>query len=97
MRDGQIEALRTLPLKEPELVKLREACVAAHAGLVDAERQQAQVRARLDAAGPNDRLQQSELAKLGESLAKAGEQLRKANEAVPDCEARTRELVKQYR
>lgn len=95
-RRVQVDALRTLPLKEQDLVQMRDVCAAAHGGLLAAESEQAEVRARLDDAGTRD-LAQPELAQLGQQLAQAGEKLRKANAALPDCEARTRTLLERYR
>jgi hypothetical protein len=91
-RQAQLDALRALPLGEPDLARTRELCVAAHAGLLTAEREQAEVRARLDAAGGRQ-LPQDELTRLGIALSQAGERLTKANAALPDCEARTRALL----
>ncbi len=95
-RRAHIEALRTLPLKDDDLVQMRDVCAAAHGGLVAAESEQAEVRARLDQAGTKD-LPQPELAQLGQRLAQAAGKLSKANAALPDCEARTRKLLERYR
>jgi hypothetical protein len=95
-RHAQVDALRTLPLKENDLVTMRDVCAAAHGGLVAAESEQAEVRARIDSAGTKD-LPQAELSQLGQRLAQAAEKLRKANEVLPDCESRTRTLLERYR
>ena len=77
-------------------MQARDVCAAAHGGLVAAEGEQAEVRARIDQAGQKD-LSQAELTELGQRLAQAGQKLQKANAALPDCEARTRALLERYR
>lgn len=95
-REQQLEALRSLPLAEPDLVELRDVCSAAHAGLLAAEREQADVRARLDAAG-SQKLPEQELSQLAGALAQAGQKLGKAQAVLPKCEQGTRELLARYR
>ena len=95
-RARQIEQLRALPLADAQLVRVRDACSAAHAGLLSAEREQEAVRRKLDQVSDAG-LEQAELAGLSAAIARAGERLRAAHTALPDCEQKTRELLEQYR
>lgn len=91
-RGRQIDALRALGLRSPELVKIRDHCVQAHAGLLAAEREQTQVAQRLDHAGAEG-LGQAELAQIAASVAHAGQTLKSAQAALPGCEQSARMLV----
>jgi len=95
-RARQIERLSGLPLADEQLVKVRDACSAAHAGLLAAEHEQQDVRSKLDQVGDAG-LSQTELSALGSALARAGARLRTAHAALPDCEDKTRELLARYR
>lgn len=91
-RKHQIEALRALPLNVPALVALRERCAQAHAGLLDAEREQADARQQLDdvnAAGRDP----AALSRIAALLTHAGETLRTARTALPGCEQSIRALM----
>lgn len=92
-RQRQVEALATLPLAEPDLIEVRDACGKAHRGLLAAERTQATARAeldRLDAAGQRE---EAQLAAVARQLAAAARELQAAQAALPTCEAHARELA----
>jgi hypothetical protein len=93
VRAQQIDALRSLPLREPALHELREQCVKAHAGLLAAERQQVAARQRIDSAEDAGRRDQAELAAIAAQLSQAANLLRAAHAALPECERRARNLV----
>jgi hypothetical protein len=95
-RARQVERLRALALADEALVKVRDACAAAHAGLLAAERDQQAVRDKLDSAGDAG-LPQAELSALRSAIARASARLRAAHAALPDCENKTRELLTRYR
>jgi hypothetical protein len=91
-RTRQIDALRTLALRTPALVKIRDHCVQAHAGLLAAEREQSQIAERLDHAGAAG-LAEAELTQIAASVAHAGQTLKLAQAALPGCEQSTRMLT----
>jgi hypothetical protein len=95
-RARQIEHLRALQLADPDLARVRGACVLAHAGLLAAESEQAGVRSRLDRAGDAG-LREPELTLVAATVRQAGERLRDAQAALPECETRTRALLERYR
>ena len=89
----QIEALRALPLAAPALHEARERCVQAHAGLLAAERQQADARTRIERAEASGTRDRAELAAIGAGLADAARALQHAHRALPDCEQQARALA----
>lgn len=91
-RGRQIDALRALELRSPALVTIRDQCVQAHAGLLAAEREQKEVRARLDHAGAAAPAQ-AELAQIMASVAHAGQTLKTAQAALPGCTQSARMLA----
>jgi hypothetical protein len=92
-RGQQIEALRGVKLSVPALHEARERCLQAHAGLLAAERQQADSRARIDRAEADGRRDRAELAAIAAGLADAARALQHAHRALPECEQRARELA----
>jgi hypothetical protein len=92
-RGQQIEALRALKLTVPALHEARERCLQAHAGLLAAERQQADSRARIERAEAEGRREQAELDAIATGLADAARALQHAQKALPECEQRARELA----
>lgn len=95
-RAGQLERLRELPLRHPDLVRARDACQKAHSGLLSAEAEQTLVRARLDRVGDGG-LALDELADMRAMVTQAAERLHAARGALPECEDQTRALVARYR
>jgi hypothetical protein len=93
VRGQQITELRTLKLTVPTLHEARERCVQAHAGLLAAERQQADSRARIDRAEAEGRRDRSELDAIAASLAEAARALKHAHQALPECEQKARDLA----
>jgi hypothetical protein len=96
-RARQIERLRALSLRDPELAGVRDACALAHAGLLAAESEQTDARRRLDRAGDAGVLRELELASIATAVQRAGERLRDAHGALPTCETQTRALLERYR
>lgn len=92
-RAQQIEALRTMKLGSRELLGAREQCVHAHAGLLAAERQQADARTRIGRAEDAGQRDPAELVAIAAALADAAKGLRAAHAAIPQCEDRVRELM----
>ena len=80
---------------------MRERCLQAHAGLLAAERQQADARVRIEraeAAGAHAgdagaQRDQAELKAIATSLADAARALRAAHQALPECEKQARDLA----
>lgn len=95
-RARRIEQLRALALTDPQLVRVRDACALAHAGLLAAESEQAAVRERLDRTG-DAAINPPELALMAAQVQQAGARLRDAHDALPECETRTRELLERQR
>ena len=95
-RARQLEQLRAVPLQDPELARVRDACALAHAGLLEAEGEQEAVRVRLDRAGDGG-LPPLEVLAMQAALAQAGEKLRAAHGMLPECEGQTRVLTERYR
>jgi hypothetical protein len=93
VRGQQIAELRTLKLSVPTLHEARERCVQAHAGLLAAERQQADSRARIERAEADGRRERSELDAIAASLAEAARALQHAHQALPECEQKARDLA----
>jgi hypothetical protein len=93
LRARQIDALRALQLHDPALHELRERCVQAHAGLLSAERQQVDARARIERIEDAGQRNPAEVAAIAAQLSDAAAALRAAHAALPDCEQRTRQLV----
>lgn len=92
-RGRQIDALRAVQLRDPALHALRERCVQAHAGLLAAERQQVDARARIERIEDAGQRNPAEVAAIAAQLSDAAAALRAAHAALPDCEQRTRQLV----
>jgi len=93
LRGQQIEALRAVKLTVPALHEARARCLQAHTGLLAAERQQADSRARIERAEAEGRRDQAELDAIAAGLADAARALQHAQQALPDCEQRARELA----
>ena len=93
VRGQQLEALRAFPLRAPALHDVRERCVQTHAGLLAAERQQADARSRIERAEAAGTRDPGELKAIAASLADAARALRDAHRALPDCEKQARELA----
>ena len=97
-RARRIEHLRALELKDPELVRVRDACALAHAGLLAAESDQAAVRQKLDRAGASDAaISPPEVALMAVQVQRASDRLRDAHGALPECERSTRALLERHR
>lgn len=92
-RERQIAALRDVALSDPGLVRVREQCVSAHAGLLAAERAQAAARQELDRAGPSG-LEQVALTRIAGDVARAGQTLRAAQAVLPECQQSVGRLMK---
>lgn len=95
-RARRIEQLRALALTDPELVRVRDACALAHAGLLAAESDQAAVRLRLEQAG-DAAISPPELTVMAAQVQQASARLRDAQSALPECESRTRALLARKR
>jgi hypothetical protein len=93
VRGQQIDALRALQLRDPALHALRDRCVQAHAGLLAAERQQVDARARIERIEDAGQHDPAEVAAIAAQLSSAASALRAAHAALPDCEQQTRQLV----
>jgi hypothetical protein len=93
VRGQQIEALRAFPLTVPAMHDVRERCVQTHAGLLAAERQQADARTRIERAEAAGTRDPGELTAIAASLADAARALQDAHRALPDCEKQARELA----
>ena len=91
-RADQIAKLRSLALADAQLVEVRDRCARVYAGLLDAERAQADARARLS-RGASGKLEDAELASIAAAVAQAGKQLSAAQTELPACERSTRELA----
>lgn len=83
-RARQLDALRSLALPLADLRDARDRCALAHGGLLTAELQQSNVRARLDRAG-SEPLGAQELPLLRDALARASSDLSEARAALPAC------------
>ena len=98
VRAEGIRQLRALPLTNPRLVHTRDQCALAHAGLLAAELEQAQVRARMDAAEKKaSQVDKAELESIAAALAHATASLKEGQAALPECERATRALAMKYR
>ncbi len=92
-RDTALRALASFPAASADLRALRDACVSAHLGLLDAERSQAEVRVTLDQGKPAPEA----LPALQSKLAGATAGLAKARTALDACEQKTRDVTLKYR
>jgi hypothetical protein len=93
VRAQQIEALRGMALTAPALAQVRERCLQAHAGLLAAERRQADARARIERAEAGGPRNEAELTAIASGLADAARALQDALKALPDCEQQARDLA----
>jgi hypothetical protein len=91
-RSAELSAVEALPLQDQGLRAMRSVCLAAHRGLLDAERGQAAVRARLDGDKP-----EADLPALQAIMQKASAQLEQAQAALAQCEDQTRKATLRYR
>lgn len=93
-RARRIERVRALPVSDPRLLRVRELCTEAHAGLLSAELEQAVARQRLDAAQARAAsADRAELESIAASVAHASATLRAAQAALPECEQSMRALT----
>jgi hypothetical protein len=95
-RAARLRELLGLQLDDARLIRVRDECALAHGGLLSAEREQAEVRDRIDRAD-REPVAASELASLRAALASAAASLRDAHSAMPECERSTRELTAETR
>jgi hypothetical protein len=91
-RGAALSALEAMPLHDQGLRAMREVCLAAHRGLLEAERGQAAVRARLEGDKP-----ETDLPALQAAMQKATAQLAQAQTALTQCEDQTRKATVRYR
>jgi hypothetical protein len=91
-RAEQIEKLRGLPLRDAQLIAVRDGCARVHEGLLSAERAQVGARERLSHATPGT-IADSELTAIAATVAQAGRQLQAAQGELAACERSTRELA----
>ena len=92
-RHAAIAAVGSLPVEDKELVALREVCLEAHRGLLEAEVEQQAVRAAID--GPQPATEQ--LGALQGKMQRAAAVLATAQAALTTCETRSREITMRYR
>jgi len=93
-RAAAIAAIEAMPLREPELRAAREQCVAAHGGLLNAERAQREVEHELEqSARPIDA---AKLETLKARMSEANGALEAAGKSLGPCEERTRALALRY-
>jgi hypothetical protein len=96
-RTRRIERLRALPLSDAALVRVRDRCALAHAGLLAAELEQATARQRLDAAEARGApVARAELEAIAAAVAHASQSLQSARTALPECEQSTLALSARY-
>jgi hypothetical protein len=89
-----IERLRAFAATDPALVRVRDQCAEAHAGLLSAELEQASARERLEAARARDgNPNKVELEAIAVSVAHASTTLRAAQAVLPECERSMRALA----
>lgn len=92
-RRTAIEAVEKLPIEDAALIGLRAVCLTAHRGLLEAEVEQAAVRAAID--GPQPPAEQ--LGALQGKMQRAAAVLATAQAALTTCEARSREITLRHR
>lgn len=95
-REARIEALRSLPIEDPGLARVREQCVTVHAGLLAAEREQAAAGRALKAAAAmhaGQGIPPTEAERITQAIARSEQAWAAARAALPKCEAATRDLV----
>ena len=95
-RRARVDDLAGLALREPELARTRDVCVTAHRGLLDAETEQARARRSLEAAErrhPDGPVPAGEAQQIADAIAASNRALEQAQQALPRCEAQSRELA----
>jgi hypothetical protein len=92
-RRAAIEAVSALPIEDKEILELRDVCLQAHRGLLEAEVDQQAVRAALESPEPASQ----QLGVLQGKMQRAAAVLATAHAALTTCESRSRELTVRYR
>lgn len=92
-RAKQIAALRALPLRSQGLAHMRDLCAQAHSGLLDAEREQADARQKLDRAAQSPTRDEAALFAIAASVATAQRSLGMAQRALGECQSNLAVLV----
>lgn len=95
-REAGLDALRRLPLDDPDLARTRDGCVTVHAGLAAAEHEQGQARdalARAAAHGVDGGLSASTAEQVRTAIARSEQARERALAALPECERATRDLL----
>ena len=95
-RDARLDALRRLPLDDPDLARTRDGCLTVHEGLYAAEQAQAQAQDALrqaSAARGDGGLAASDAARIRAAITRSERARERALAALPECERATRELL----
>jgi hypothetical protein len=92
-RGRQIAALRALPLASFGLAHVRDLCATAHSGLLDAEREQAEARQKLDQASQSPTRDEAALLAIAASVSHAKLSLAEAQKALTECQLNLKALV----
>jgi hypothetical protein len=96
-RSAALAALGKLRLRTPALIAMRDACRAAHQGLLEAETAQASARKALAEAGANQgagtRLSPSQADAIHVDIERSNRSLSEAKSRFPTCERAMRELT----
>ena len=95
-REARIAALRGMAIQDPGLARVRDQCVAVHAGLLSAEREQAEAGRSLKAAAAmhaGQGIPPADAERITQSIARSEQAWAAARAALPKCEAATRDLV----
>jgi hypothetical protein len=95
-RSQALAELGQVELSEPALVRTRESCRAAHAGLLDAETAQTSARQALERASQQGRdagLSGDSAAAIARDIEQSNQALAQAKVRFPECERAMRELI----
>ena len=94
-RSAALAELQHLRLAVPEHVRARDACHAAHLGLLEAESLQASARKAMasSAPQPGGALSKAEAAAITNDIERSNKALATAKANLPVCERATRELL----
>jgi len=99
-RREELAALDGLPLTYPELIEVRQICSGVHRGLVQAEARQVAARQALEAAERQRRdggIPAEQARSIGTAIRDSERELAQSAAALPECQARLRELTVRYR
>jgi hypothetical protein len=95
-RRARLQDLERLQLRDPALARVRDVCLTAHGGMLEAEDAQAVAKRSLAAAeqrNPGGGIPAVEAQRIADAIDRSNRALAAAQAALPRCEEQSRELA----